>query len=54
MRSDLRLRLIDIGDGRTAVARQYEIRGVPSLVLYEGRKRIANDTRQVVAKLDSL
>ena len=50
----LRLRKIDIGTWSSPVARQHGSRGLPSLVLYEGDRLVASDTRAVLAKLGSL
>ena len=53
-RSDVRLRIIDIGSWDSAVARQNNIRSLPTLWLFDDGELVATDGREVVGKLSEL
>ena len=50
-KGNVRLRKIDIDDWSSPVARQYEIRSIPELRLYEGYKLVTKDTQKVMRSL---
>lgn len=47
-----RLLRIDIDNWGSPVAKQYGIRSLPTLYLYDGQTRVAGDTRAVLERLD--
>lgn len=49
----VRLRKIEIPRGPSAVVDQNGIRGVPTLWLYDGGKRVSTDTDDVLQRLTS-
>ena len=44
----IKLRKIDIKDWYSDVAKQYEIRSIPALWLYDGRELVSKDRREVL------
>ncbi len=49
-----RLLRIDIDRWGSDVAKQYSIRSIPALWLYDGRKRVSSDTGDVLSRVSSL
>ena len=47
----VRLRKIDIPRGPSEAAQQNGIRGVPTLWLYDGSKRLSSETQDVMERL---
>lgn len=43
----VQLRKIDIGNWQSAVATQHEIRRLPTLALYDGKRLVSSDTREI-------
>ncbi len=50
-RSGITLRRIDIVSWDSAVAKQYQIRSIPYLILYENGRKTADGTKAVLALL---
>ena len=48
----IRLRQIDVGNWNSEVAQQFEIRRLPTLMLYDGTDLISDDTQLVLAILN--
>ena len=48
----IRLRQIDVGNWNSEVAQQFEIRRLPTLMLYDGTDLISDDTQEVLAILN--
>ena len=48
----IRLRQIDVGNWNSEVAQQFEIRRLPTLMLYDGTDLISHDTQEVLAILN--
>ena len=48
---NVRLRKIDIDEWSSPVAQQYDIRSIPHLRLYEGRKLVTKDTQEIMRHL---
>lgn len=44
----MRLRRIDIGSWESEVAREHRVRSLPSLRLYDGKKLVSDDLREVL------
>jgi hypothetical protein len=47
-RENVRLRKIDIVSWESPVARQFNIRRLPTLMLYDGRQLLSADTREIL------
>ncbi len=50
-RTDLRLRIVDIGAWGSDVAKQYGIRSLPQVWLYEDGEFVSNDLDQVLQRI---
>lgn len=48
------LRRIDIRSWGSAVAKQFDIRWLPTLWLYDGTQRVSTDTHEVLKRLRTL
>jgi thioredoxin-like negative regulator of GroEL len=53
-RSDVKLRIVDIGAWDSPVARQYRVRQLPLLWLFRDGKEVCRGTREVVGELNLL
>ena len=53
-KKNVKLRRIDIGSWHSAVARQYHIRRLPTVWLYNGNERAISDTRPALERLQTL
>ncbi len=53
-RSDIRLRIIDIGAWDSDVARQNRIRSLPTLWLYDDGELVATHANAVLCRLNAL
>ena len=53
-KSNCVLRRIDIVTWKSDVARQFGIRSLPTLWLYDGHTRVAADTRDVLARVNGM
>ena len=49
----VRLRKIDVASWKSEVSRQFKIRRLPTLHLYDGTRLVLDDSRQVLRTLDS-
>lgn len=52
--SELKLRVVDIADWKSPVARQYGIDRLPTLWLYENGKLYSKDRKKIAARLESV
>lgn len=50
---NVRLRKIDIASWSSPVAKQFGIRSIPALWLYEGTERVSTDTRDVLNRVSN-
>ena len=53
-RSDVKLRIVDIGSWDSPVARQYEVRQLPTLWLFRDGAVVCKGLAEVVGELNSL
>ena len=49
---EVRLVRVDIGNWNSPVAKQFGIRRLPTLWLYEGTQQVSQDTRGVLGQLE--
>lgn len=54
LRDDVRLRIVDIKSWDSDVARQHDIRRLPSLWMYENGKLLSKVSKEVIEKIQSL
>jgi thioredoxin-like negative regulator of GroEL len=54
MRSDVRLRVVDIASWDSPVAKQYGIRRLPTLWLFRDGREVSRDTAAVLRELSAL
>lgn len=50
----VKLRIVDIGDWKSPVARQHRIDRLPTLWLYEDGRLFSKDNREIGARLQAL
>ena len=53
-KQSFRIRKIDIMTWESDVARQHDIRSLPTLLMYDGKTLVSSDTREIVKMLNGL